>query len=229
MLLRPEQVHYPDSDGEPMAENDVIRELMIGSEAALRQHFRGRKDVYISANLFLYYEEGEPKRRVAPDLLVVLGVDGHRRPNFKIWEEGKAPDVVFEFTTASSRIADMGEKLGLYAALGIPEYYVFDPTGEYLQPRFRAFRLHGDLYRELPMGDRVPSPLLGLELRVEGTSLGFFGPQGRLVGDVVALSEELEHWRERAERESERAEREATRARALEEEVRRLKAGRDLR
>lgn len=216
------QVHYPDSDGQPMAENDVIRELMIQSEAALRQHFRKRTDVYISANLFLYYKKGNPRRRVAPDLLVVLGVDGHRRPNYKIWEEGKAPDVVFEFTTASSRIADMGEKLGLYAALGIPEYYVFDPTGEYLQPRFRAFRLHGDVYRELPVDDRVSSPLLGLELRVEDTSLAFFGPHGRLVGDVVALTEELEHWRERAEHEAERA-------RALEEEVRRLKAERDLR
>lgn len=72
------------------------------------------------------------------------------------------------------------------------------------------------------MDDRVSSPLLGLELRVEDTSLAFFGPQGRLVGDVVALTEELEHWRDRAEREAERA-------RALEEEVRRLKAERDLR
>lgn len=224
MLLRPEKVEYPDSDGEPVAENDVIRQLMISTESALRQYFRGRPDVYISSNLFLFFVEGEPKRRVAPDLFVVFGVEGRKRRNYKIWEEGKAPDVVFEFTTASSRIADMGERLGLYAALGIPEYYVYDPTGEYLEPRFRAFRLVGDVYQETGGGEGVFSPLLGLQLRAEGQGLSFYRPDGRIVADAEGLAQEAQDWRERAEREAERAAREAERAACLEDEVRRLRA-----
>lgn len=239
MLDREEKVYYPDSADAPMPEHDGMRRQWIATESALRYHFRERPDVYVTSNLFLYFVEGDPKKRVAPDVFVALGVPDRDRPNYKVWEEGKAPDVVFEFTSESSRFSDMGEKLGLYAALGVPEYYVFDPSGLYLRPSLRAFRLEEDVYREVRALGGLESPRLGLRLVVDGDRLRLAYPDGSPVPeDLVDASRstealrrrlEAEHARAesehaRAESEAARAESEAARARALQAEVDRLRA-----
>lgn len=218
MLDRDEKVYYPDSADAPMPEYDGMRRQWMATETALRHHFRERPDVYVTSNLFIYYVEGDPKKRVAPDVFVVLGVPDRDRPNYKIWEEGRAPDVIFEFTSESSRFYDMGEKLGLYAAMGVPEYYVFDPSGQYLRPPFRAFRLQDDVYREIPAVGGIESPRLGLRLIVDGDRLRLALPDGSLLPEEVAgLARSADELRRCLE--SERA-----RARALEEEVLRLRA-----
>lgn len=74
----------------------------------LKRYFQSRDDVYVSSNSFVYYVKGDPKQRVAPDLYVVKGVSSEQRPNYKTWEEGVVPQVVFEFTTESSRYKDLG-------------------------------------------------------------------------------------------------------------------------
>ncbi|MBM3243023.1 hypothetical protein FJZ31_42740, partial [Candidatus Poribacteria bacterium] len=70
---------YPESDGEPMAETDIHRKIMIDFIELLSNHFRSRADVYVSGNLLLYYEEGNPKVSVAPDVFVVFGVKKRMR------------------------------------------------------------------------------------------------------------------------------------------------------
>ena len=72
-LLGRREVNYPDSDGKPLAETDVHRELMLHLIDALRRHFLGNPTVYVSGNLFVYYEEGNPGANVAPDVFVVRG------------------------------------------------------------------------------------------------------------------------------------------------------------
>ena len=74
-LLAPARVDYPSSDGQPMAETDHQRTPLTYAVEALRHHFRDRPDVYVSGNLFIYYEEGNPHAVVAPDVFVVLGAD----------------------------------------------------------------------------------------------------------------------------------------------------------
>lgn len=163
---------YPESDGEPMTDKDINRLLMEYAELAIRTHFRGQQ-VYVSANLFIYYQQDEPNRRVAPDVFVVKGVEPKLRERYLLWEEGVAPCVAFEFTSRSSRFDDPGSKMGLYALLGIQEYYLFDPTGEFLNPRFRAYRLQGESYVEV---QDLHSPELGLDIQVEGQWLRFIDP-----------------------------------------------------
>lgn len=210
------KIEYPASDGKPMTDKDINRLLMTNTEFALRNWFEADPEVYVSANLFLYYEEGDASRRVAPDVFVVKGVEKRLRERYLLWEEGRCPDVVFEFTSKSSRFDDPGAKLGLYAVLGVPEYYVFDPTGDYLKPRARAFRLQASLYQEIDwgsqQGDRneLYSPSLDLILRIQGQWLRLVNPE---TGEVLPTDDEA----------LARAHNEASRARELEREVERLR------
>ena len=88
------QVEYPESDGKPMAETDIHRQAMLDSIATLSEFLHDRPDVYVTGNLLLYYEEGNPAAAVAPDVFVVLGVGKQLRRTYKLWEEQHAPTVV---------------------------------------------------------------------------------------------------------------------------------------
>lgn len=60
-------VYYPESDGKPMGETDLHREEMFRLIHSLQRFYAGRK-VYVSGNLLLYYEQGNPKKFVVPDV-----------------------------------------------------------------------------------------------------------------------------------------------------------------
>lgn len=175
-------IHYPDSDGLPMAESDFQRKPLIYAVEALSVYFQGRDDVYVSGNLFIYYEEGNPQAVVAPDVFVVMGAGKHDRPSYLLWQEPKAPDFVMEITSRSTRSEDQGAKRGIYAFLGVREYFQFDPTGDYLEPPLKGFTLVHDNYQplptiEFPNGTRgLHSEVLGLDLRIENGELRFYDP-----------------------------------------------------
>ncbi len=167
-------IEYPESDGKPMAETDKHRDLMMNLIDMLRWYFRHRDDVYVSGNLFVYYEEGKPSAVFAPDVFVVLGVPSHDRRTFKLWEENKkAPDVVFEISSASTSLDDEGSKKVLCRRLGVREYFLFDPNGEYLEPRLQGFRLVNRQYIPIVADpeDGVYSQVLGLHLQPEEDQL----------------------------------------------------------
>ena len=143
----------------------------------LKRHFAraGRQDAYVSANSFLYYEQGNPRAVVAPDVYVVLGAPGHPRDTYLLWNEPKGPDFVLEVTSASTRREDERRKRDVYASLGVSEYFLYDPRGEYLTPPLQGYRLRDGAYRPLPAvtvlpgrGVAVPSEVLRLEFREVG-------------------------------------------------------------
>ena len=175
------EVFYPESDGQPVAETDVHRTLMFELIAMLHEHFRDDPQVYISGNLFIYYQEGDPQRSVAPDVFVVKGVTRRDRRTYKLWEEGRPPDVVFELTSPSTRSEDRRTKHDLYARLGVAEYFLFDPLDEYLRPPFQGYRLRLGHYRPMrPAADgSLWSAVLGLELHVQEMRLRLFDPVGQ--------------------------------------------------
>ena len=117
-----------------------------------------------------YYEENDNKARIAPDVFVVFGVPDHRRRTYLLWREGKAPDFVMEVSSPSTRRADQGSKRDTYAKMGVPEYWLYDPTGDYLAPRLQGFRLVGGRYVPIPVHDdgvlTGRSEVLALELRL---------------------------------------------------------------
>jgi Uma2 family endonuclease len=181
----PEPIYYPDTDGEPMAESDHQRDYLTYLVEALKKHFQDQPQVYVSGNLLIYYEEGHPELSVAPDVFVVLDVPKQTRYTYKVWEEGKAPDVVIEITSRTTQKKDEQVKPTLYRQLGIQEYFQYDPQGEYLKPALKGRRLtsHRRYQAMTPIYGldgslRFTSRVLGgLELRLERGNLRLFDPK----------------------------------------------------
>jgi Uma2 family endonuclease len=164
-------VHYPESDGKPMAETDLHRDEMNRLITTLQAAFAERSDVYVSGNLLLYYEEGNPRRSVAPDVFVVFGILKHRREIYKLWDEGEAPSVVIEVTSRTTRREDLGRKRDLYARLGVREYYLYDPRFprlQYLNPPLQGSVLVQGTYVRMAPDDTgaLTSSVLGMRLQL---------------------------------------------------------------
>lgn len=218
-LQQRDDVVYPESDGQPVAETDLHLEEMIYLIEAFRSHFRNVPDVYVAGNLFFYSVQGNPRIRVAPDLLVVKGVPkGHRRV-YKLWEEGQAPCFVVEVTSDSTRREDVVRKKEFYERLGVDEYFLYDPLGDYLDPRLQGFRLANGRYEKVTpaTGGALESQTTGVTLRIEDGRLRLIDTAN---GAPLLRVEEKEEALEKAE---EVAARETAARQALEEELARLR------
>ena len=208
-LLAPVRTDYPSSDGRPMAESDAQRIPLTYAVERLGQHFSGRDDVYVTGNLLLYYEEGNPGASVAPDVFVVIGAKPEVRSSYRLWEEPKAPDFVLEVTSPTTHREDQGTKRELYRRLGVREYWQYDPTSDYLQPALQGLELSGGEYRRLAgrqLTDgtlALASEVLGLEVRLTRRGLRFHDPQtGRDLPNLAetdAVVEREQRLREEAE------------------------------
>ncbi len=172
---------YPSSDGRPMAETDRHRDLMYDLIKTLEAYYADDPMVYVSGNLLLFYEPGNRRRHISPDVFVVKGVPKHKRLNYLIWEEGKAPDVTIELTSSSTQHEDQETKLCRYRdVLRVKEYFLFDPFGDYLKPPLQGYRLRGRAYQAIrPLRGRLPSKILGLHLERRGSDLRLYDPAAK--------------------------------------------------
>jgi Uma2 family endonuclease len=221
------EVVYPDSDGEPMGETGFHVHATLHLYGALLNFFCHAADVYVVADMFLYYEEGNPRACKAPDVMVIKGVDKHERRTFKTWEEQAVPCVIFEMTSKSTMVEDLVVKSILYASLGIREYFVFDPLHEYLENQLIGFCLEGKEY--IPIQPTNGSSLFSKELRLiltpEEDILRLIEPDtGKPVPDYVESLAIAQQEAQRAEQETQRAEQERKRAEVAEAELARLRA-----
>jgi len=164
----------PDSDDIQMGETDFHALAVIWLREALEDYFADRSDVYIASNLFLYYQKGRYRYHRDPDVLVALGVGKHQRRSFRTWEEKTVPRVVFEIASERTWRRDLDDKPEVYAGIGIPEYFLFDPEGLYLDPVLHGFHLTGGrkyCRTRLPRDGSLTSRELGLRLVPEGGML----------------------------------------------------------
>ncbi len=211
-LQRDDDIYYPESDGQPMAETDLHRDEMYDLIHALKRRYRDVPDVYVTGNLFFYYVKGNPRSVVAPDLFLVYGVAKRKRRTYKLWEEGRVPSLVIELTSDSTKDEDLSKKKVCYESLGVEEYFLHDPYGDYLHPTLQGFRLVNGRYRPIdpePDGS-LHSLTTGLILQVEGTRLRLVDA---VTGERLLWEDELDEKVDAAER----------RAAALEEELSRLR------
>jgi Uma2 family endonuclease len=218
------EIEYPETDGQPMGETDLHRDWMFRIIELLKHRYANQR-VYVTGDLLLYYEEGKPSRFVVPDAMVVKDSDPGRRRVFKLWEE-KLPNAVFETTSRYTKREDSVYKPQLYEMLGIPEYFLYDPTADYLRPPLQGYRLTGDKYVrvEPDASGRFLCRELGLWLRLEEGELVMYDCESsnRLLTEAEANDAAYEA--ERAAREAERAAREAERAAREAEHAARLAA-----
>lgn len=174
----PRKNDYPTSDGRPMAETDLHRELMFALIKTLMAWYAADPMVYVSGNLLVFYVPGDRRRHLSPDVFVVKGVEKRERPNYLIWEERRSLDLVIELTSSSTREEDIEDKFWLYQdQLRVKEYFLFDPLGDYLQPSLQGYRLRGGNYSRIkPVEGRLPSKVLGLHLERHGQQLRLHNP-----------------------------------------------------
>jgi Uma2 family endonuclease len=210
---------YPTGDGKPVAETYVHLYALLITLEVLRQYLTGQQATVLG-NQFLYYSQGFPKLRVAPDVMVIFGVEPGGRDNYKIWEEGQVPTVIFELTSQSTKDQDESVKKFLYAQIGVREYWQFDPKGEWIEGQLRGYQLHEfvDLEGEPraayeAITDNI-SHALKLKLVAEGTLISFYRldtGEKLLIPDELAasLAQETQNRQQaeaRAEEERQRAE-----------------------
>ncbi|MHC5764200.1 MAG: Uma2 family endonuclease [Nostoc sp.] len=201
-------IEYPDENGKPMAEGDIQFSYLAYGINTLQIYFQNDPDVYVAGNLFIYYEKGYPESVVAPDVFVVFGVENRDRRSYKTWEENnQIPNFVLEITSKTTRSKDQGAKKGIYAFLGVREYFQYDPTGDYLNPQLQGLQLVDGNYfpvatNILPGGTlSLSSEVLGLELRLEAGKLRFYNPA---TGQTLVTHEEEATARQAAEEKAQR-------------------------
>jgi Uma2 family endonuclease len=229
-----EKPFYIESDGKPMGETQAHIENMLYLLDPLKEWFSSDPMVYVGGNMFVHYERGNRNRHLSPDVFVVRGVPKDVKPKrraYRVWEEGKAPDVVIELTSESTRREDQTTKRAVYQdVLHVKEYFLFDPFEEYLHPPFQGYRLVGGNYRPIkPIRGRLPSKVLGLHLEAVGELLRLYDPS---TSRWLETPPEVEEARKQAEagraaeaKARQQAEAEAERLRREIEELRRRLSG----
>jgi Uma2 family endonuclease len=218
--VRPD-VQYPDSDGQPTAENTLQFKWIVTIKEGLEAQYRNAADVFVAGDLFWYPELGKPKIRTAPDVLVVFGRPKGHRGSYKQWEEdGIAPQVVFEVFSPGNRPGDMTRKFRFYERYGVDEYYMYYPDDGDLLAWHR-----GEMgLDEVTDVHGYTSPRLGIRFEPgDGPdNLRIIRIDGEPFASYAELFEEREAARRRAEAEHERAEAESQRADRLATRLREL-------
>jgi Uma2 family endonuclease len=215
--------YLPESDGSPMAETDRHRKLMIGLLHALAEHFRNKRRVYVSGDIFVYYrDENGVLQPVSPDIFVVRGVANRERRIYKIEDEGKAPEAVIELISRDTKVEDYVTKRHIYAQIGVQEYFIFDPYREAQSSALVGFRLENGDYVPMTVARHngslhLRSKILGLELRVEKGQLRLYNPK---TGERLRTPEEAET---KARQESKARQEAEAKATAAEAEAARLR------
>ena len=180
----PDERRLPSSESEEDHVPWNTRQLvaLVDSFNCLSGHWRDRPDVFVGVDQFVYWDPDYHPRTntenppAAPDVYVAFDVANRHRSSYVVWEEGKPPDFVLEVVSPSSRERDAKEKPGVYAKIGVPEFFLYDPgdeDGETLPrvaPALMGFELRGGKYRPLPE-EQLPGGVSGVRSKVLGLCL----------------------------------------------------------
>lgn len=211
---------YPDSDGQPMAENTLQYQWIVSVRENIALMFAGRDDVLVAADNLIYPAEGNPRLCTAPDVYVAFGRPPGHRSSYKVWEEGHTfPQVIFEVLSPGNSHQEMNAKMAFYRRYGVEEYYIIDPDNNGVEVRVRDGRRFPDV-------DDVAafvSPRLGIRFRWESDGeLTILRPDGTPFRSFQQL-DQLRREAERAAAEAQRrAEAEKGRADKLAAKLREL-------
>jgi Uma2 family endonuclease len=217
------EIVYPESDGQPMADNTKQFRWIVTIEGGLEAQFRDDPNVFVAGDLLWYPVEGQPTIRAAPDALVAFGRPKGDRGSYQQWREGGiAPQVVFEVLSPGNTVAEMIRKFRFYGVHGVEEYYIYDPDKGELSGWIRT----DNELTEIDVMDGWISPRLGVRFAIELGELALYHPDGRRFARYVELMREREqaqqqvaqerHEREQAQQQvaQERHEREQAQQRA---------------
>ena len=192
------EIIYPDSDGNPMADNTEHYEWIVKIKENLEILFASENDVFIAGDLLWYPVEGSVKTRQAPDVMVIFGRPKGKRGSYKQWEENNiAPQVVFEILSPGNRSQEMAKKLLFYQRHGVEEYYVYNPD----KIELTGFILEQAWLEEIEEINNWVSPRLGIRFELTADNLEIYYPEGRKFLTSLELNQRAEQEYQRAEQE----------------------------
>jgi Uma2 family endonuclease len=175
MVAQLTTIHYPESDGKPMADNTKQFHWITVIKQNLDWLFAQDSQVFIAGDLFWYPVEGHPEIVTAPDVLVVFGRLKGDRGSYKQWEEDNiAPQVVFEILSPSNSKTEMEKKLIFYDRYGVDEYYIYDPDRDRLEGWLRS---ENGILNNIPVMQNWISPGLGIRFE-QLEELKLYRPDG---------------------------------------------------
>ena len=172
---------YPESDDEPIADSDLHFKWIFRTRYVLEWRFAQKPDVYISGNLMMYDIEGPLRTAASPDVLVSFAIGQKERRTYKVWEEGKPPDFVMEFSSKRTYQKDLAWKVEHYASMGIPEYFLYDVDRRYLPIPLMGYRLVEGTYTEVSTAgnDVLHSEVLNLDFHLLDEGFGLYDPDAK--------------------------------------------------
>jgi hypothetical protein len=178
---REKEIFYSESHKDDIGESSIYYKLISYFFNALQVFFIKQLDVFIAANLNLYYREGTPRNYYTPDVMIAFGVPDYNRTVYKLWEEKQFPQVVFEVASNTTWKTDISDKVEDYGRLGAEEYYLLDPENLYLPLPLMAYRRDetGRLRLILTENNRILSPRLNLEIVWENERFRLFDPKAQ--------------------------------------------------
>ena len=194
---------YPDSDGQPMADNTKQFELIVLIKKNLDLLFANDENVFVAGDLLWYPTEGNNKLRVAPDVMVAFGRPKGDRGSYQQWKEDNiAPQVVFEIISPGNTPKEMTNKYRFYQSYGVEEYYLYDPDSNKLVLWLRS----GDELEAIEQLAGWVSPRLGIRFELSESELKIYRPDGQLFLSYLEVEQQRQQAQERAELAQERAE-----------------------
>jgi len=185
----PEEIIYPDSDGQPMADNTKQFRWITVIQYNLEWLFAQNDRVFVAGDLLWYPVKGDNTLRQAPDVMVVFGVPKGDRGSYQQWKEGNiAPQVVFEILSPGNTRREMNRKQLFYDRYGVEEYYIYDPDRNDLTGWIRQ---NDRLERIETLEDWI-SPRLAIRFGWSDTELILFRPDGSAFASYTEVSNQLE-------------------------------------
>jgi hypothetical protein len=196
-LASQEEVGYPESDGELMAENTLQYEWITTIKGGLDTVFRDDPNVFVAGDLLWYPVEGDNTTRMAPTRWspsaaprgtgapICNGAKGgsrHRwssRPSHPATVRGNWP--------ASSSSTSV---------FGVEEYYIYDPDSGELEGWLRD----GDTLRKIPEMNGWVSPRLGARFDWMASNFVFTTRMAGRSSLIVELTRQVDEQRRRVER-----------------------------
>ena len=203
------EIIYPDSDGQPMADNTLQWEWIVIVKENLEILFADDPNVFVAGDNLIYPVEGKPATCAAPDVYVAFGRPKGYRGSYKVWKEDNVfPQVVFEVLSPNNTKDEMSRKRTFYEKYGADEYYVLDPDRIKLEGHVRGTR--GLV--AVPKMDGFISPKLGISFHLLKDDIEVRFPAGDRFLTMVEYSREASIARKRLSKAEFRAEQEALRA-----------------
>ncbi|MEL6351175.1 MAG: Uma2 family endonuclease [Cyanobacteria bacterium J06627_28] len=179
---------YPDSDGQPMADNTKQFQWIVTIKANLDFIYKDDPNVFVAGDLLWYPVEGDNKTRQAPDAMVAFGRPKGDRGSYMQWKENDiAPQVVFEILSPGNRAGKMAKKFAFYQRHGVQEYYIYDPD----DIEFVGWQRKGQRLEHIDNVSDWVSPLLNVRFKLTSEMLEIYRPDGTMFRDLTDTEQRL--------------------------------------